>query len=400
MDRAFKIFLAMLVGVIILIILLDGMRTKPVNWQPTYSLDTKNPLDLYVFNQNIDELFPNSKLERSENTFYQYTWEHGDTLRNYLIIKNSVYQELDTLMLKSVKNGSNLFVNAEFIDSDFLDSLNASTTDLDYMSPLTNTDSVELNLTMSNWNNTFYKLKSHFTSYFYVDLDKTTTTILGEMKFSNGDVFPSFIKIKYGKGTIFLHNQSVVFTNYALLHKESSASYVAHLLSYLPKNLPTVWLVENQTKHSVKESQRTPLSVVFKYPALRATWLIFLYGLLLYVLFNAKRRQRIVPIIKPLKNTTVEFTQTIGNLYLQELNATSITAKKIIYFLDKIRTRYYLDTKTLDEEFVKRLHAKSGKDIQLIKEIVHKINKFNKNKYAEQEHLIQFNELMEKFWEE
>ncbi len=159
-------------------------------------------------------------------------------------------------------------------------------------------------------------------------------------------------------------------------------------------------MVRYQTKHSLNQAKRSPLSVIFKYPALRATWLIFLYGLLLYVLFNAKRRQRIVPIIKPLKNTTIEFTQSIGNLYLQEINATSITAKKIIYFLDKIRNRYYLDTKTLDDEFVKRLHTKSGKDIQLIKEIVYRINKFNKNKYAEQENLIYFNQLMENFWEE
>lgn len=400
MDKSLKIFLASLVGVIILIIVLDGMRVKPVNWQPTYSLDTKNPFDLYVFNQQVDKLFPAKKFERVENTFYNYTWDNGDVPRNYLIIKHSVYQELDTLLLQSIKKGSNLFVNAEFLDADFLDSLGVTYTELDYMSPLTNTDSVELNLSTSHWGNKYYKVKSYFTSFFYVGLDKRTTTILGEMKFSGGGIFPCFIKIKYGKGTIFLHNQSVAFTNYALLNKESSADYVAHLLSYLPKELPTVWLVENQTSFSVSQSRRTPLSVVFKYPALRATWLIFLYGLLLYVLFNVKRRQRIVPIIKPLKNTTIEFAQTIGNLYLQELNATSITAKKIIYFLDKIRNKYYLDTKNLDEEFIKRLHAKSGKDIQLIKEIVYRINKFNKNKYAEQEHLIQINTLIEKFWDE
>ena len=400
MDKTLKIFIASLVGVIVLIILLDGMRVKPVNWQPTYSLDKKNPLDLYIFNQEVEHFFPAKTFHRINTTFYQYLWENKDIPRNYLIIKSSAYQELDTAMLNSVKKGSNLFVNAEFTDSGFLDSLGITCTDLSYMAPLTDTDSVQLHLTMSDWKNKSLKIKSFFSTYFYVGLNNKTSAILGEMKFSNGDVFPSFIRIKYGKGLIFLHNQSVAFTNYALLQTQSSADYVAHLLAYLPKNLETVWLVQDQTLKSQQEANRTPLSVIFKYPALRATWLIMLYGLLLFVLFNAKRRQRIVPIIKPLKNTTIEFAQTIGNLYFQSESATNITAKKIIYFLDKIRNRYYLDTKTLDEEFEKRLQAKSGKDLQLIKNIVYQINKFNKNKYAEQDQLILLNDLIEKFWDE
>lgn len=400
MDKSLKIFIASLVGVIVFIIIIDGMRVKPVDWSPTYSLDKKNPLDLYVFREQISSIIPQNKLSISDNTFYQYTTENGDLQRNYIIINQGVGFEMDSVVLKSVKNGSNLFLSTEYIGGDLLDSLDISYLNLSYNSPLLEEDSIYLTLSSSDWKDQSLVLTKAFNSSYFVDLDKNTTAILGQMQLPDGDIFPSFIRIKYGKGNIYLHNQPASFTNYNLLKIKSSDNYVAHLLSYIPKNLPTVWLAKGQTKLSIEKENRTPLSVFFRYPALRAVWLIFIYGLLLYALFNAKRRQRIVPIIKPLKNTTVEFTQTIGNLYLQELNATSITVKKIIYFLDKIRSRYYLDTKTLDEEFVKRLHAKSGKDIQLIKEIVYRINKFNKNKYAEQEHLIQFNELMEKFWEE
>ena len=54
------------------------------------------------------------------------------------------------------------------------------------------------------------------------------------------------------------------------------------------------------------------------------------------MIFNAKRRQRVVPIINPLPNTTLDFTKTIGNLYYQEGNHQNIVDKKIIYFLEKI----------------------------------------------------------------
>lgn len=401
MDKTLKVFVALLIGVIILIVIVDDMRMKPVNWQPSYSLDKKNPLDLYVFNEQISTFFSQKGVSRTDETSYQYISERKDTVRNYIIIDQSVNIEMDSVLLKALQKGSNLFVSSEYIDIELLDTLGVRFLNYSYDKPIIKDDTLITTLTTSSWKGKSLVLRKSFCESSFVNLNKKTTTILGEMKHSNGDVFPNFIHVQYGKGNIFLHNQPVVFTNFNLLNSpQNSSDYVSHILSYIPKDLHTVWMVKNQTKASISSTNRTPLSVIFKYPSLRAAWLIFLYGLLLFVFFNAKRRQRIVPIINTLRNTTIEFTQTIGNLYLQQENATSITAKKIIYFLDKIRNRYYLETNTLDEEFVKRLHAKSGKDIQLIKEIVYRINKFNKTKYAEQEHLIHFNNIMEKFWEE
>ena len=45
------------------------------------------------------------------------------------------------------------------------------------------------------------------------------------------------------------------------------------------------------------------------------------FSLLLFMRFNARRKQRPIPIIEPLKNSTVEFTHTIANLYLKEKEA-------------------------------------------------------------------------------
>jgi hypothetical protein len=119
-----------------------------------------------------------------------------------------------------------------------------------------------------------------------------------------------------------------------------------------------------------------------------------------YLLFNAKRRQRIVPVIKPLKNTSVEFVQTIGNLYFQEGSTKDIVDKKILFFLDKIRHRYYLDTSKLDENFALRLCNKSGKKRELIDSILSFINEFSRKRFAIETDLIRLNDLIEEFWEE
>ena len=65
--------------------------------------------------------------------------------------------------------------------------------------------------------------------------------------------------------------------------------------------------------------------------------LIALLSIILFIFFNAKRRQRIIPIIEPLVNSTVDFTKTIGNLYFQQNNNADLINKKIIKPLEKIK---------------------------------------------------------------
>ena len=101
---------------------------------------------------------------------------------------------------------------------------------------------------------------------------------------------------------------------------------------------------------------------ILSQPALKWAWYIFLIGMLDFYIFNAKRKQRIVPIIKPLANTTVDFTKTIGNLYYQEGDHGNIIDKKIIYFLEKIRNEYLIDTTKLEMISLKNYIIKQEKN--------------------------------------
>ena len=112
--------------------------------------------------------------------------------------------------------------------------------------------------------------------------------------------------------------------------------------------------------------------------------------------FNAKRRQRVIPIKEPLKNTTIDFTKTIGNLYYQEKDHQNIAEKKIIFFLEKIRNEYYIDTFNLDEAFINRVHQKTGRTKKDIEDVVFKIKKIRNQSNTTEKELITFNELLEK----
>lgn len=398
MDKSLKIFIGALLGILVLLIVIDATKEEPVSWEPRYMLDFKNPLDLYVFNQEATKIITPNKLVRITETPYEYFMEEQKPA-NYLIININAYQVIDSVLMDEVYKGSNLMISAENIIKTLTDTLGLKNDYIDIDITLDGKDSADLFLTMSNWKNKKLRIFPVFNSSFYTGMDSSTTTILGTAKLSDGNTYPNFVKISYGKGFVFLHNLPQVFTNFSLLSTESSAGYVAHVLSYLPQDKPVVWFVKDQTFTNGEPENPGVLSVIFRYPSLRAAWLIFIYGLLLYLLFHAKRRQRIIPTIKPLKNTTVEFVQTVGNLYYQEGDVTNITEKKIIYFLDKIRHKYYLDTSVTDKSFAEKLQKKSGKNPLLIQKLLEFIKDFERNKAADKDDLIRFNKMTEEFWQ-
>jgi hypothetical protein len=98
-----------------------------------------------------------------------------------------------------------------------------------------------------------------------------------------------------------------------------------------------------------------------------------------------------------LPNTTVDFTKTIGNLYFQEGNHQNLIDKKIVYFLERIRNDYLIETTTLDDQFIKKLHAKTGKEVKDIEHLVDLI-KFQRRSYQQsiESDLIEINNAIEK----
>ena len=73
-----------------------------------------------------------------------------------------------------------------------------------------------------------------------------------------------------------------------------------------------------------------------------------------------KRKQRPIPVIELLKNSTLEFVETVSGVYLSRHDNNSIASKKIQFWFDRIRNRYYLSTNDTGEYFVLQLQKKSG----------------------------------------
>ena len=103
-------------------------------------------------------------------------------------------------------------------------------------------------------------------------------------------------------------------------------------------------------------------------------------------------------IIKPLENSTIAFIKTIGNLYYETKDHNNLIDKKITYFLESIRRKYYLDTQLLDEKFVKNLALKSGKDQRKTQKTINLIVHLKAKQVCNEDDLKNLNKTIEDFY--
>ena len=396
MNRTLKIYVFFLILLLAGIVYIDINRPKPINWSPTYSIKDKIPFGLYVFDNEIKSYFKNQKIEKINTTPYEYLidlYDYDTLVNNYKIngtaVNISEYSDIDKQSVEEllifVSRGNTAFLSSKELPMQLLDSLKV-TTKLDY----------KFNDSIFNWvankklDSKKYKITEGLGNNYFSKIDTLNATVLG---YQNGDsTRVNYIKVKYYDGEFLLHTQPTAFTNFHLL-KGDHFEYAQKVLSYIPKN-NIFWFIKNQDGQAISQS---PMRYILKQPALKYAWYIFLIGTIIFIIFNAKRKQRIIPIKKPLPNTTVDFTKTIGNLYYQEGDHDNIINKKIVYFLERIRNVYLIDTNKLDDEFIKKLHLKSGKDLSDIQRAVFLINTHRKSPHSSiEEDLIQINKAIEK----
>lgn len=395
MNRTLKIYIAFLVLLLAGIIAIDSNRPKPVDWTPTYAIKDKIPYGMYVFNAEIGSLLKNQKIEQIKVMLYEFLeskYNYDTLVADYkikgTILNISENSTLDTESLKEicyfVSRGNAAFISSKTIPKSLLDTLK-----LKIKSEYNPSDTTFNWLANTKWKHEKYKITEGLGNTYFSKTDTLKTTVLG---FQSGDSSRvNFIKVKYNNGEFFLHLQPAAFTNFHLL-KANHHEYAEKVLSYIPKGT-VFWYIKDQNGEVISDS---PMRYILSQPALKWAWYIFLTGMFLFIIFNAKRKQRIVPIIKPLTNTTIDFTKTIGNLYYQEGDHDTIIDKKIIYFLEKIRNDYLIDTTQLDDDFIKKLHHKSGKDLVLIKRAVLLITNHRRSPYNSiEEDLIQINNAIE-----
>lgn len=396
MNKTLKIYIAILTLLFIGAIAFEASRPKPIDWTPSFSEKDAIPFGIKVFRDELPTQFPNDSIIDLHETAYEflenhYNWDEDiyNVKGSYIKIKPSfnVDQVSIEKLLNFAAEGNTLFIASEGFPEILQDSLQFV---------IDNKYSFQGSAKFRLANNAFKGDSITDTkgrnNYYFKKLNKETTTVLGYQDFE--DTHINFVKIKYKKGTILLYTQPYAFTNYYLL-KGENYKYVTDVLSYLPDG--TV-LFDSDFKQGNYISD-SPLRYIFSKPALKWAWLLAVFFIITFMLFNAKRRQRAISIITPLQNTTVQFTKTVANLYYESKDHNNIIDKKITYFFEKIRRDYHLNTAILDEKFIHQLSLKSGVKEEKVKKLIDYILSIKDKSNCTEENLIDLNKLIEKFYQ-
>ncbi|WP_430613333.1 DUF4350 domain-containing protein [Flavobacterium sp. JP2137] len=380
MNNTLKKYLVFFVFAVALIAVIDYNKPKPINWTPSFDIDAKIPFGLYILNREIDSLIQDRPLHRFHHSVYEFLsdslLQDSTELKTLLLIEDRTslnYSDTD-MLLDFVAKGHTIFAVGNFFPQQLTDTLNFE----EYTYADSNKTTVwTRNQSLSRQP---FNLDRAFSNSHFKSVDVTRTTVLGYQTTTSQSQIPNFIRIPYSKGFFYFSTQPKAFTNYSLL-RSNNHLYVENLLSYLPKQ-PTYWKVTQSVREDSEVISSSPLRFILQNPALKWAWYFVLISLVIFVLFTAKRKQRIIPIIKPLTNTTVDFTKTISTLYLQSGDYSDLTDKIILYALSKIRRTYMLDTRDLDERFVHSLHKLTDKDLDKIERWVRLIHAHRANPLA------------------
>lgn len=186
-----------------------------------------------------------------------------------------------------------------------------------------------------------------------------------KLGYLNGE-WANFFRFAHGDGYIYIHLAPEAFTNY---HLRDSAvfRYADACLSVLGDG-PLYWDEFHKSPYrdpSPDEGNQRllrsnhALRYVLGEPPLAAGWYLLVALAILFVLFRAKRRQAVVPVRPPRRNTSYEYLSDIGQLYYQSSNHRKLAAEQRKLFERHLRERYGLSYRD-DAAFAEELAGRTG----------------------------------------
>ncbi|MEM1321463.1 MAG: DUF4350 domain-containing protein [Bacteroidota bacterium] len=400
-----------------------GSKNKKYNWTETYREKTKDPYGTYIIHELLKNYNPDGRFEDIRESVRRELPTSTNEPASYVFIGEGLYLDTSDVnrLLAFVDNGNTAFISSKSIPYDLMyyiypetcddnfywedyDIVDDTTVTMELVHPQFET-SQSLDIAYLDRNRVRRYEWAYIDSVFFCEEPFSPA----ELGYFDGE-YINFCSFKHGKGTVYLHTTPLAFTNIRLLEKEGK-DYAAQVLSHLEKG-PIYW--DNYSRIDEEVSRRRnqsssgsggsrlstegPLKYVLSQPPLAWAWYLTLALTLFYLLFRTKRRQRVIPVLEPNANTSMEFISTIGSLYFLRNDHKKLSRQKMKLFLAYIRERYHLPTNQLNDEFVNRLVAHSEVPKSVIEQILLYYKNIKNAASVTEKTLIDFHIEMDKFY--
>ncbi len=327
------------------LIVVSESRQQRINWYPSFAISHKIPYGSYVAYHEAKWFF-GDRLQNVRVSPYVFLEKHPDAQGTFVLYNSQINLGKTALnaLLHWVKKGNNLFIASLDFEKDLLDSLQLESAYFLNAGFHSNFNQ-KLRLTLDNPE--LAPLDSViFDKKYAAPVIRIKDSVplknfkqLGHFIGRDIEDKTNFIDVTYGNGHIMLHSFPYVFTNYFVL-KPGNWDYYNGLLSYINLKTPVYWSVNVQNGATAQG--------IFKYiienPGFLWAYRLLFAGLLLYIIFEGKRKQRAIPVVQPPKNETLGFTKTIADMYIENKEHKRIALIHIKHFMDYVRHQLHIDT--------------------------------------------------------
>jgi hypothetical protein len=420
-KRILYISAGLLLVLILLAVIFRSSSGKRIDWRETYVEDSREPYGTEVIYNLLENYFPQQEFTTLRDSIKGKLPNESES-GNYVFIGEAMFMDSSDLrtLLNFVTAGNTALISCKTIPFDLMFHLYYDECEdaywedfyqmvdtvayLNFQHPSLRADSAYQYQFFRNGTPTAYEW-GYIEDYYFCGREEGLVPI-GYMN----DSLANFARRKMGEGYFYLHTQPLVFSNIQLLDKQGQ-DYIAGVLSHLQEGdiywdaysrVPE-WLGRRRNQDQYYGGNRSlssesPLQYILGQPPLAWAWYLLLGMGLLYLIFRAKRKQRMIPVLESNKNTSLEFIATIGRLYFIQNNHRKLALQQMKLFLGNIRERYFMNTRELDATFVEKLAHKAEVNPESIDRILLLYKNIKSSSFVSENTLVDFHQLLDDFY--
>ena len=390
MNKRFWFFVA---GFLVFVFLLEWNAPSKFVWEPTFNHYDKQPFGCAVFDSLMEKSVP-AKYEVTKKTIAQLERDGYGKKPHAFLIQTDHFspsatdiRSLDRLL----KAGNKVFIATSDIEPDSLyPDLQISISGQNGFSPM------EVKASIANQSIPYdtlvfsrqlpyqekeYHVYSAMTgNSVAVDGNVTCDTLVKcwvseEYPDSTvATIIPRVVKIKRGKGELFVSCDPLLMTNYGILDTQING-LIFRMMSQF-RGLPII-RTEAYGPETEYETD-TPLRFWLQNEPLRWAIYLTLGGLLLFCMFYARRRQRVIPVVEEPANRSLEFVKLIGTLYHQKHINRDLLQKKYSYFGETLRRMTMIDVEDVEsrKENIAQIAIRTGMPEAEVRMILDRVDRY------------------------
>ena len=390
MNKRFWFFVA---GFLVFVFLLEWNAPSKFVWEPTFNHYDKQPFGCAVFDSLMEKSVP-AGYEVTKKTIAQLERDGYGKKPHAFLIQTVSFRPSATdirALDRLLKAGNKVFIAASDIEPDSLyPDLQISINGQNSFSPMEVKSSIA-NQSIPYDTLVFPRQLPYQEKEYHVYSAMTGSNVVVEGKVTRDTLLsgwvpkeysdstegywdPRIVSIKRGKGELFLSCEPILMTNYGILDTETN-ELVFRLMSQF-RGLPIV-RTEAYGPYTEFETD-TPLRFWLQNEPLRWAIYLTLGGLLLFCMFYARRRQRVIPVVEEPANRSLEFVKLIGTLYHQKHINRDLLQKKYSYFAETLRRITMIDVEDVEsrKENIAQIAIRTGMPEAEVRMILDRVERY------------------------